>query len=35
MFQIPNLEVILKGMFKYKESSLQRTSFTVDTSLQQ
>ena len=35
MFPIRNLEVILNGIFKYKETSLQRTSFTVDNSLQQ
>ena len=35
MFQIRNLEVILNGIFKYKETFLQRTSFTADTSLQQ
>ena len=34
MFPIRNLEVILNGIFKYKETSLQRTSFTADTSLQ-
>ena len=35
MFQIRNLEVILNGIFKYKETFLQRTSFIADTSLQQ
>ena len=34
MFQIRTLEVILNDIFKYKETSLQRTFFTADTSLQ-